>query len=468
MTVKGMAGFLLLMMASLAHALPTDIQIKAAIPTDDPAPGNLVVGLNLYGKNLREIKGMRCILEKAVDTTGKNLISKDSDFAKTNQAWTPLVYDPTTPPGMQLILDLPAQQASMVKELTGRLEILTPVHDPLCVMNFTRIAAQLDVELADPNLIAAQITMVVSTKKANGKPSVVVRVSDPLAKLFYFEIVDANGKEWDAVADTMTTGTTTTYTYPGALPENANLRVCVPTPKAIITVPLSLKDIALPKKRHEKSKLVTNLEAGKQQTVVTYGTSLTAGGAWVGQLSSELKRHYSALPLVINSGRSSMWSKWGVDNLDTRVISKSPDTVFIEFTINDAFLKYDTSVPQARSNLLNMVDRVLAANKACEIILMVMNPPIGVHLTSRPNIELYNQMVRDVAAERRLMLIDHYPDWQKILTADPKQFSALVPDGIHPNAEGCKQIILPNILRALGVKTEATPAPSAPTSGVKQ
>jgi lysophospholipase L1-like esterase len=356
----------------------------------------------------------------------------------------------------------------MVKELTGRLEILTPVHDPLCVMNFTRIAAQLDVELADPNLIAAQITMVVSTKKANGKPSVVVRVSDPLAKLFYFEIVDANGKEWDAVADTMTTGTTTTYTYPGALPENANLRVCVPTPKAIITVPLSLKDIALPKKRHEKSKLVTNLEAGKQQTVVTYGTSLTAGGAWVGQLSSELKRHYSALPLVINSGRSSMWSKWGVDNLDTRVISKSPDTVFIEFTINDAFLKYDTSVPQARSNLLNMVDRVLAANKACEIILMVMNPPIGVHLTSRPNIELYNQMVRDVAAERRLMLIDHYPDWQKILTADPKQFSALVPDGIHPNAEGCKQIILPNILRALGVKTEATPAPSAPTSGVKQ
>ena len=218
----------------------------------------------------------------------------------------------------------------------------------------------------------------------------------------------------------------------------------------------------------EKSKLVTNLEAGKQQTVVTYGTSLTAAGAWVGQLSAELKRHYSALPLVINSGRSSMWSKWGVDNLDTRVISKTPDTLFIEFTINDAFLKYDTSVPQARSNLLNMVDRVLAANKAGEIILMVMNPPIGVHLTSRPNIEAYNQMVRDVAAERRLMLIDHYPDWQKILKADPKQFTALVPDGIHPNAEGCKQVILPNILRALGVKSEPATEPSAPATGTKK
>jgi lysophospholipase L1-like esterase len=202
----------------------------------------------------------------------------------------------------------------------------------------------------------------------------------------------------------------------------------------------------------EKSKLVSNLEAGKQQTIVTYGTSLTAGGAWVGQLSAELKRRYPGLSAVINSGGSGMCSKWGVDNLNTHVIGKQPDTVFIEFSINDAFSKYKVSVPQAHSNLLNIADRILATNKTCEIILMVMNPPIGNHLTARPDIESYNQMVRDVAAERSLMLIDHYPDWQKILKADPKQFTALVPDGIHPNAEGCKQIILPNILRALGVK----------------
>jgi hypothetical protein len=254
MTVKGIAVFFLLMLATFANARPTDIQIKANIPADNPCPGNLVVALDLYGKDLREIKGMRCVLDKAVDNAGKNLILKDQDFTKTNQTWTPLVYDPKIPPGMQLILDLPAQQASKVKELTGRLEILTPVHDPMCVLNFTRIAAQLNVELADPNLVAAQIKMTVSTKNTSGKPSVVVRVTDPLAKLFYFEIVDANGKEWDAVANTMTMGSTTTYTYPGSLPENANLRVCVPTPKAIMTVPLSLKDIALPQKTNSRKK----------------------------------------------------------------------------------------------------------------------------------------------------------------------------------------------------------------------
>lgn len=249
-----MAILSLLTMATLVNARPTDIQIKANIPTDDPCPGNLVVELNLYGKDLREIKGMRCVLDKAVDNKGKNLILKDQDFTQTNQTWTPLVYDPKIPPGMQLILDLPAQQAATVKELTGRLEILTPVHDPMCLLTFTRIAAQLDVELADPTLRAAQIKMSVSTKKTSGKHSVVVRVNDPLAKLFYFEIVDANGKEWDAAANTMTMGNTTTYTYPGSLPENASLRVCVPTPKAIITVPLTLKDIALPHKTNARKK----------------------------------------------------------------------------------------------------------------------------------------------------------------------------------------------------------------------
>ena len=89
MTVKGIAGFFSLMIMTLAHALPTDIQIKASIPSDNPCPGNLVVELNLYGKDLREIKGMRCVLDKAVDNTGKNLILKESDYAKTNQTWTP-------------------------------------------------------------------------------------------------------------------------------------------------------------------------------------------------------------------------------------------------------------------------------------------------------------------------------------------------------------------------------------------
>jgi lysophospholipase L1-like esterase len=204
----------------------------------------------------------------------------------------------------------------------------------------------------------------------------------------------------------------------------------------------------------EKSRLVSNLEMGKKQTVVTYGTSLTAGGAWVEQFTAELDRGYPRLATVINSGQGAMWSQWGVENLEARVLAKHPDTVLIEFSINDAYLPYNTSVEQARSNLETMVDHILAMNTSCEIILMVMNPPTGVHLDRRPHVESYNQMYRDVAVQRHLTLIDHYPNWQQILKADPKRFSEYVPDGIHPNAEGCKAVITPGIVRALGMDAE--------------
>jgi lysophospholipase L1-like esterase len=209
----------------------------------------------------------------------------------------------------------------------------------------------------------------------------------------------------------------------------------------------------------EQSRLVINLEAGKHQTVITYGTSLTAGGAWVKQLQQALNRSYPGKAKVINSGKGAMWSKWGVDNLEKRVINKKPDTIFIEFAINDAYLPYKTSVKQAQSNLENMMEKILKDNPKCEIILMVMNPPIGVHLQHRPKIKEYYEMYRNVAKDLKLLLIDHYPKWEKILNEDPDLFNKYVPDGIHPGAEGCKIVIIPNITKALRIRAEPNNAP---------
>jgi sialate O-acetylesterase len=60
-------------------------------------------------------------------------------------------------------------------------------------------------------------------------------------------------------------------------------------------------------------------------------------------------------------------------------------------------------------------------------------------------------MYREVAKERKLLLIDHYPQWEKILNETPELFKAYVPDGIHPGAEGCKVVITPTIVEALGI-----------------
>jgi acyl-CoA thioesterase-1 len=202
----------------------------------------------------------------------------------------------------------------------------------------------------------------------------------------------------------------------------------------------------------EKAAFVASLEAGKPQVIVTYGTSLTAGGDWVAQFGAALERKFPKLATIVNSAQGGMWSKWGVDNLEARVIAKKPDVVFIEFSINDAFLEYKTPVEDARKNLETMIDRTLAALPGCEIILMVMNPPTGEHLERRPKIADYEQVYRDVARARGLRLIDHSANWQAVLKSGDAAWKALVPDGIHPNAAGAQQVILPHLLQGIGLQ----------------
>ena len=193
----------------------------------------------------------------------------------------------------------------------------------------------------------------------------------------------------------------------------------------------------------EPALVVKNLAAGKKQHIVTYGTSLTAGGAWVGQLRELLNKKFPGLATVTNSGQGGMWSKWGLDHLDERVLKKNPDTVIMEWAINDAFLEYKTSVEEAQKNLETMLDAILKQNANCEIILMTMDPPINVHLEKRPEIEKYYQMYRDVAKARKLRLIDNEVNWKPILEKGKADYLALVPDGIHPNAKGCETVIMP-------------------------
>ncbi|MEI6423550.1 MAG: SGNH/GDSL hydrolase family protein, partial [Lentisphaerota bacterium] len=194
-----------------------------------------------------------------------------------------------------------------------------------------------------------------------------------------------------------------------------------------------------------------NLKNGKKQTIVTYGTSLTAGGAWVGALQNALDAKYPGLAKVVNSGEGAKWSTWGLENLQERVLSKKPDAVFIEFSVNDAYLPYKMTTADCKANIDTIISRILKENPDCEIILMVMNPMVDIHSERRPELEKFNDIYRETAKEKGFILIDHYPSWLKILNADRKDFDSLVPDGAHPNSEGCHRIVTPNILKAIGM-----------------
>lgn len=224
------------------------------------------------------------------------------------------------------------------------------------------------------------------------------------------------------------------------------------------TIILLLIALALPLFSADKSPLVTHLEAGEKLTIVTYGTSLTAGGAWVKQLAEVLEQQYPEQAKIINSGGSGKWSDWGVANLQKRVIDKKPDVVFMEFSMNDCVERFQGSVAIAKKNLETMIDGILQSNKKCKIILMTMTPgdayPVG-HTSYRKDIVKHYDMYREVANERKLLLIDHYPSWKKLQTEEPEKFKLFVPDTIHVTPKGCAEIVTPSIVSALGLSPKA-------------
>ena len=71
----------------------------------------------------------------------------------------------------------------------------------------------------------------------------------------------------------------------------------------------------------------------------------------------------------------------------------------------------------------------------------------------------YYDVYRQVAKDRKLLLIDHNANWKKVLQADAARFNKLVPDGIHPNALGCETVILPQLLKSLDVGRDSMNVP---------
>ena len=162
-----------------------------------------------------------------------------------------------------------------------------------------------------------------------------------------------------------------------------------------------------------------------------------------------LNENYSGNVTYHLSGKGGRWSTWGVQNLEDSVLKKQPDVVMIEFAMNDASYLNETSVELAQLNLQYMVDRIKLFDPDCEIILQIMNMAIGKSATYRPNLEAYYDMVREIAQKEDLLLIDHYPNWENILTNGEDYFLKFVPDGLHPNKIASVEMIAPYIFERL-------------------
>lgn len=182
-----------------------------------------------------------------------------------------------------------------------------------------------------------------------------------------------------------------------------------------------------------------SLHAGASGTVVLYGTSLTQGAAWAAALMEWFAHTFAGRVAVHNCARGGETSTWGCAQLAETVLPLHPDLVLIEFSYNDAHLKFKLTPAQSVAQLEQMVMALRAQNPDCAIVVQLMNPPWdspGRHAAAieRPEITTFNEAWRDYAAHQRLPLIDHGPAWAR-LRADPEAFARAIPDGSHPKAE---------------------------------
>ncbi|MDD8045944.1 MAG: tRNA (N6-threonylcarbamoyladenosine(37)-N6)-methyltransferase TrmO [Verrucomicrobiota bacterium] len=216
------------------------------------------------------------------------------------------------------------------------------------------------------------------------------------------------------------------------------------------------------------------LQQGDSITIVTLGTSLSAGKAgWPVAMMEWLDSEWPGQTILHNlavggsasqtvpamDAKPTVRNQCGLDRLPEAIASR-PDVVFIEFAVNDAFAGYGISPQAGRANLETMIDRLQQALPDSEIILQTMNSVLdtGGHTsaTDRPELDEHYEQVRAVARQRGLRLIDHHSRWRALMQQDRQRFLELVPDGIHPSLEGCREIIRPGLQAVLKPTAKAS------------
>jgi len=127
-----------------------------------------------------------------------------------------------------------------------------------------------------------------------------------------------------------------------------------------------------------------------------------------------------------------------------------PDVVFIEFSMNDSLTSYGISLAQSRANLEGIINAILNGHPNREVVLLTMQNCTPDNATyDRPQLPAYYDLCRDLAAERKLLLIDHYWNWLKILNENPTVYNTYIQDGIHSQLAGYRAVHWPEFQRCL-------------------
>jgi lysophospholipase L1-like esterase len=223
--------------------------------------------------------------------------------------------------------------------------------------------------------------------------------------------------------------------------------------------------------------IIPRLKHGENLKLAAIGTSLTDKGSgnkgwfehtgeWLNELPYRGKvtcSNHAVGGSASKTGKSDPGyhpGRYGLLQLSDVLANENPDAIFIEFAINDAFLPYHISNQASEENLQTMIDQInewakkqnQGKGKKVDIVVQTMNNCINDHAEKRPNLEQYYEGYKTVVRKNRgVLLIDNYANWMTIYNSqtDHATWKSYVPDGIHPNADGDREVVIRHLQKKL-------------------
>lgn len=140
--------------------------------------------------------------------------------------------------------------------------------------------------------------------------------------------------------------------------------------------------------------------------------------------------------MVFNTGVSGATTRDIIRDFHICVNIYDPDIVFIMLGMNDSSNQI-VPLEEYRSNILELINKV----REIGAIPIIQTSNIIKMDLSRKSLKFYMDIVRAVARENNVMLIDHYSHWEELERKNSNFKNELLNDLIHPNEKGHLEIV---------------------------
>ena len=192
---------------------------------------------------------------------------------------------------------------------------------------------------------------------------------------------------------------------------------------------------------------------------ICYGQFVSPHLIWANKLSEFLQKRTDGFWLN-NPSISGNTTRMALERMPFDVQSHGIDILYTQFGLNDCnYWKSDCGVPRVselafKHNMLEIVER--ARNFGAEKVFIGTNHPTpktskyeGLDVSFQESNERYNEIIREVAQESKVILVDHENIWR---SAQVDLNECLLPDQIHMSEKG-HQLYFETVVKSL-IKNE--------------